>query len=117
LVAKLTYRPVNGEPRRREVAGFLRFPQYPQGFTRGRALFSEPARSSESAGLPPKSRVTKFLVRELSDSLSENGDPVNNPVAFQVCEGNALRTAIVGIVFMPAPLAASEFRPALAQTA
>jgi len=54
--------------------------------------------------------------RELSDSLSENGDPVNNPVAFQVCEGNAPRTAIV-VVFMPAPLAASEFRLALAQTA
>jgi len=30
--AKLTHRLVYGEPRRREVAGFFRFRQYPQGF-------------------------------------------------------------------------------------
>ncbi len=81
-VAKLTYRPVNREPRCREVAGFLRFPQYPQGFRRHQGFLPKPARAPESAGLSTISLRAHLVCRELSDSRSKILDPVNNPVAF-----------------------------------
>jgi hypothetical protein len=82
LVAKLSDRPVNEEPRCREVAGFFRFRVNPQGFTR----WCTPDRTAERAARQI-ARAPLFHLRhasggELSDSLVENIDPVNNPVGF-----------------------------------
>jgi hypothetical protein len=82
LVANLSDRPVNEEPRCREVAGFLRFPVDPQGFTR----WCPPDRSAERAlrqtARGPLFHSGRVSGEELSDSLPQNIDPVNNPIAF-----------------------------------
>jgi hypothetical protein len=43
--AKLTHQPVNGEPRRREVAGFFHFGQYPQGLMARNQAAGKPERA------------------------------------------------------------------------
>ena len=82
LVAKLSDRPVNKEPRCREVAGFFRFREYWQGFTNDRRAAIPWERTIEGAGLIVILDVDSHSAEGLSDSLPEKGDPVNNPVAF-----------------------------------
>jgi hypothetical protein len=82
LVAKLSDRPVNEEPRFREVAGFFRFRVDLQGFTRRRPLDPTAERALRQTARAPVFHFGRASGRELSDSLSENIDPVNNPVGF-----------------------------------